>query len=108
MSPKKPQTNTVQGILSLQPFQRGLWFLNFVVTIFDNWELRGKKCFCEEIGISRREFFENLNVKTDKQSENGSDREVYEALLELDNQLGRSVGGSDRRSLKYYNDGGER
>jgi len=33
-----------------------------------------------EIGIPRSEFFESLNVKTDKQSENGSDREVYEAL----------------------------
>lgn len=33
-----------------------------------------------EIGIPRSEFFESLNVKTYKQSENGSDREVYEAL----------------------------
>ena len=33
-----------------------------------------------EIGILRSEFFENLNVETDKQSENGSDSEVYEAL----------------------------
>ena len=33
-----------------------------------------------KIGIPRSEFSENLNAKTYKQSENGSDREVYEAL----------------------------
>jgi len=56
----------VQGILSLQPFQRGLWFLNFVAVIVDNWESKRKNCFCREIGVARRKFSENLNVKTDK------------------------------------------
>jgi nitroreductase len=88
----------VQGILSLQPFQRGLWFLNFVAVIVDNWESKRKNCFfCRMIGVARRRFSENLNAMTDTK-------------LKLP-QLGRGRSGLDvfdaikeRRSIRAYTD----
>jgi len=108
VSPKNPQTNTVQGILSLQHFQRGLWFLNFVAVIVDNWESKRENClFCREIGGVRRRFSENLNVKTDKKlkmSQLGRGRSGLKKSDGMNSGLDVFEAIKERRSIRAYTD----